>query len=179
MVLYEKACSGGEAKGCVNLGSIYLNGEGVAKSVNRAIAFYKRACDKGHEGACGWLQKAGKGFVEPDSLADERTASDAERPSAGLIGSISGTDVPRVRRGAMPRIIDGETWIVVLDRRKKHRLNEVGMLIWQLCDGRNVNAIVDSVVDEYEVDRSTAMRDAKKFLSELHEVGALELESGH
>jgi TPR repeat protein len=50
--LFQKACDGGERKGCNTLGLMYYNGEGVPKDLNRAKDLYKRACDAGGSGGC-------------------------------------------------------------------------------------------------------------------------------
>jgi TPR repeat protein len=50
--LFQKACDGGERKGCNTLGLMYYNGEGLPKDLNRAKDLYKRACDAGGSGGC-------------------------------------------------------------------------------------------------------------------------------
>ncbi len=49
---YEKACDAKYFKACTNLGSLYLQGVGVAKNPTKARRLYKRACDGGDEVAC-------------------------------------------------------------------------------------------------------------------------------
>jgi len=43
--LYKKACDGGNAWGCNNLGNLYANGHGVQQNYFKAAKFYKKACD--------------------------------------------------------------------------------------------------------------------------------------
>ncbi len=50
--LYQRACDGGEGRGCKNLGVMYENASGVAKDMKRAAELYEQACDKGDPGAC-------------------------------------------------------------------------------------------------------------------------------
>ena len=50
--LYTKACDGGNADGCTNLGVMYVNGEGVKLDKKRALALYGKACDLKNEQGC-------------------------------------------------------------------------------------------------------------------------------
>jgi hypothetical protein len=50
----------------------------------------------------------------------------------------------------------------------EHDLNEVGSLVWELCDGAHTVAeIARRLTDEFEVDSTTAERDAADFIAEL------------
>ena len=61
---YEKACNGGDASGCFNLGELYRTGEGVPQDFSKAKELYKKACDEGLEVGCekyhSLKQKIGK-----------------------------------------------------------------------------------------------------------------------
>ena len=62
--LYKKACDGGCALGCSNLGALYDNGLGVNQSYAKAASLYKKACDGGCAEGCynlGLLYKNGLG----------------------------------------------------------------------------------------------------------------------
>lgn len=48
----QKACDAGSAKGCSNLGLLYVLGQGVEQDDTKAAQFYKKACDGGNAGAC-------------------------------------------------------------------------------------------------------------------------------
>ena len=50
--LYTKACDGGDASGCSNLGVMYSNGEGVRLDKKRALALFGKACDMKEERGC-------------------------------------------------------------------------------------------------------------------------------
>ena len=50
--LYEKACNGGDASGCFNLGVMYYNGQGVRADKQKALNLYGKACDMKHQTAC-------------------------------------------------------------------------------------------------------------------------------
>lgn len=66
-----KACDGGNASECLKLGSLYDNGEGVARNKVRAITLYSKACDGGNVLGCFNLGAL-------DSFAGQRTAQDKE-----------------------------------------------------------------------------------------------------
>jgi GeoRSP system PqqD family protein len=73
------------------------------------------------------------------------------------------------------RVMDGKAVVVVIDTRKLHVMNPVGTRVWELCDGRTVAEIIDSIVAEFEVDRVDAERDVAVFLEQLEAVGAVEM----
>jgi len=51
--LYNKACDGGLADGCNNLGRMYAHGKGVKMDMTRAMGYARRACDADSWIACG------------------------------------------------------------------------------------------------------------------------------
>lgn len=56
-VRFEKACKGGIADGCLRLGDLYFNGEGVPKDKARAATEYEKACKGGSAVGCAKLPK--------------------------------------------------------------------------------------------------------------------------
>jgi pyrroloquinoline quinone biosynthesis protein D len=90
---------------------------------------------------------------------------------------IAASATPKRNERVAARVVEGKALIVVIDQKQLHTLNEVGTRVWELCDGRSVDAIADAVVDEFEVDKQTAMRDVQRFVDELRALGALELEA--
>ena len=52
MELYGKACDGGNANGCSNLGSMYFSGKGVKQSNVNALKYSGMACDMKSELGC-------------------------------------------------------------------------------------------------------------------------------
>ena len=42
----------GNASGCHNLGLLYFNGDGVKQDYNKAMEFFGKACDLGHQKGC-------------------------------------------------------------------------------------------------------------------------------
>lgn len=51
-ILFQKACDGGNALGCNNLGFMYANGQGVKQDYARAKQLYGKACDLKLELGC-------------------------------------------------------------------------------------------------------------------------------
>jgi len=52
---YKKACEGGNALGCSNVGLLYVKAEGVKQDYVEAKKYYGKACDGGHATACSTL----------------------------------------------------------------------------------------------------------------------------
>ena len=50
--LWQKACDGGDAEGCSNLGLLYKNGQGVKQDYQKAAQLYQKACDSGEAKGC-------------------------------------------------------------------------------------------------------------------------------
>lgn len=50
--LYEKACTYGEPIGCCMLGDCYNEGKGVAQDLTKAVEYFHKACDGGHQPCC-------------------------------------------------------------------------------------------------------------------------------
>ena len=55
--LFQKACDGGEAGGCSNLGVVYANGQGVKQDFPTAKQYFGRACDLGLQLGCDNYRK--------------------------------------------------------------------------------------------------------------------------
>jgi hypothetical protein len=53
--LYRKACDGGNAQGCNNLGNFYETGRGIAQDHGQAASLYRKACDGGNPDGCNNL----------------------------------------------------------------------------------------------------------------------------
>ena len=50
--LYQKACDGGDAGGCLNLGVLYKIGQGVKQDYQKAAQLSQKACDSGEAKGC-------------------------------------------------------------------------------------------------------------------------------
>jgi TPR repeat protein len=55
--LFTKACDGGDAQGCFNLGAMYNNGEGVRQDKFEAVELFGKACDMRDESGCEWYAR--------------------------------------------------------------------------------------------------------------------------
>ena len=63
--LLQKACDGGNALGCYNLGVLYAKGQGVRQDYQKAAQLYQKACDGGNAVGCynlGVLYKNSQSF---------------------------------------------------------------------------------------------------------------------
>jgi hypothetical protein len=76
------------------------------------------------------------------------------------------------------RTIDGQEVVVVPRTRKLQILNEVATRIWELCDGRPVSRIAETIVDEYEVEREEAQRDVIELVSDMLARGMVRVTDG-
>ena len=73
------------------------------------------------------------------------------------------------------RQIDDEVFIYDRDRADVHSFNGVGAFIWRCIEKTfDDNAIVEALLEEYEVDRITAERDLRRFVGTITEQGLLE-----
>jgi hypothetical protein len=86
------------------------------------------------------------------------------------------TDKTIIRRtaSALWRPFDQETAVILPTASAVRVLNEVGARVWELADGRTFGEIIDTLVNEYDVERIQLQLDAETFLSELHSRGLLE-----
>jgi hypothetical protein len=76
------------------------------------------------------------------------------------------------------RIIDGKAVVITIDENQVHVFNAVGTRVWQLADGRSLDAIIDDVVAEFEVERGRAALDVCHFAAQLVAVGAARIDGG-
>lgn len=74
-----------------------------------------------------------------------------------------------------------DTWVVLpvgqasVDFNAMLTLNDSGAILWKALEqGGDAETLADALCAEYEVDRGTALADAKEFLDKLEQVGCLE-----
>lgn len=73
------------------------------------------------------------------------------------------------------RKIAGEFFIVDTENSYLHKLNEVGSFIWEcLMSEMDKDEIIKKILDEFEVDYSTAKTDLEEFIEELKEKKLIE-----
>jgi len=81
---------------------------------------------------------------------------------------------PKVVDGLLTRVVDDD--LVVLDRQNEqiHRLNALSAFIVDQCDGtRSEQAIIDAIVERYDVERPVAAADAEAIIVQLRTLGIL------
>jgi hypothetical protein len=72
--------------------------------------------------------------------------------------------------------IDRDGTVLHVSDREVVRVNEVGARVWQLADGsRSLRAIAHEITVEFDVTDERALADAKSFVAELWELGAIDL----
>ena len=56
----------------------------------------------------------------------------------------------------------------IADMNSVYTLNETGAFIWELIDGkRNVEEIINSVTEEYDIDHGSAVEDVFSFMENM------------
>lgn len=72
--------------------------------------------------------------------------------------------------------VDGLIVMVELnEKRLFHKMNPVGSLIWELCDGdHNTDSITKKIADEFDVSADQAKNDVTIFLEQLKNMNLLE-----
>ena len=82
------------------------------------------------------------------------------------------------------RVIAGEALLVPISNETQiagrlFSLNEVGAFIWEQIDGRrNLSAILQGILREYEIEEDTARADLISLIDELEKLGAIRLADG-
>lgn len=79
----------------------------------------------------------------------------------------------------VPRVVAGETILVPVRGELAHMkqifvLNPVAEFVWQNLNGsKAVESVLAGVVEEFDIDESTARSDVLEFLAELEEAGLI------
>jgi hypothetical protein len=70
--------------------------------------------------------------------------------------------------------VSGETVLLDLDSEQYFGLDAVGTRVWQLIgEGASADAVVDTLLGEYEVERETLAADVDELLARLAEAGLI------
>jgi hypothetical protein len=81
----------------------------------------------------------------------------------------------RISKDVLAQELEGETVILDLASESYFGLNEVGTRIWALVEeGQSREAVVDTLVDEYDVERDVLEKDVSELLDQLNEAGLIE-----
>jgi hypothetical protein len=82
----------------------------------------------------------------------------------------------RISKDVLAQELDGETVLLELASDSYFGLDAVGTRVWQLLnDGQGQSAMVDTLLDEYEVERETLERDISELLDRLSGAGLIEI----
>lgn len=73
------------------------------------------------------------------------------------------------------RRIDGLVAIISLDANRVRLLNRVGSFLWERCDGRTAQELVDDTCARFTVDVEVARRDIADFVDDLAGRGMITL----
>lgn len=81
----------------------------------------------------------------------------------------------RRRQGLAHQTIEGETLIVVPKERLYHALNEVGSHLWAALEReQTIDALVEGLCEEFEVEGDAARKDVEEFLSKMKSLSLVE-----
>lgn len=80
----------------------------------------------------------------------------------------------RKRSGLESQVVDNE--ILILDSKtcRFFRLNRVGGLVWELCNGASAQAIAEAISRDFEVSVADALTDVRAYLKQLAKSGLVE-----
>ena len=82
----------------------------------------------------------------------------------------------RISEDVLSQEVAGETVLLDLASESYFGLDEVGTRIWQLLkDGAGREQVVDTLLDEYEVERDVLENDVSELLERLAEAGLVTL----
>lgn len=85
----------------------------------------------------------------------------------------------KIKKELIKRSIAGETVLVPVGRTVYEAnglfvLNELGDFLWERLPGaENEEQLLQSILEEYEVDEQTARKDLRMFLAKLTEMGII------
>ena len=86
----------------------------------------------------------------------------------------------KIKKGFVVREVGGKKYAVATGEVAKSfkgmlGLNDMGALIFELLQtDTTVQAVVDSILNEYEADRKTVEADVEKFVSQLKSIDVIE-----
>ena len=86
----------------------------------------------------------------------------------------------KIKNGFISRQVAGNNVVVATGAQSKNfngviKLNESGLLLWnKLVAGADRDQLIESILDEYDIDREVAAADVDNFIGVLRDAGALE-----
>ena len=89
--------------------------------------------------------------------------------------NVSEDRVLRVSRDVLFQEVNGEMVLLDMAGERYFGLNDVGARVWQLLhEGTNIGGIVETLFDEFEVDRETLEADVYALLAQLTDAGLVD-----
>lgn len=86
-------------------------------------------------------------------------------------------DAIQISKNVMMRDLEGESVLLDLDSQHYYGLGEVGTRMWQLLEKHGEpRAVVDDLLEEFDVERPRLERDLETFLAELEAAGLVTVE---
>ncbi|MBF0498456.1 MAG: lasso peptide biosynthesis PqqD family chaperone [Deltaproteobacteria bacterium] len=93
--------------------------------------------------------------------------------------SISSASIISRSQDVVSGNIDGEIVMMHIKAGMYYGLDDVASRIWELTEEPlRVDTLIDRLLDEYNVDRTTCERDVLDFLEDLHQGNILEIVLG-
>jgi hypothetical protein len=72
--------------------------------------------------------------------------------------------------------IEGQVVMMSIENSKYFGMDEIGTQIWQLVDKNlTYNEIIESLLDEYEIDRDTCEKESTEFIDKLLKYKLIEM----
>ena len=76
----------------------------------------------------------------------------------------------------MAQEVNGETVLLDLQSELYFGLNDVGTRTWQLlCQGQSIRQVLANLLDEFEVDETTAVADISQLVTDMEDQGIITL----
>jgi hypothetical protein len=81
-----------------------------------------------------------------------------------------------ISKNVLAQELSGETVLLDLASENYFGLDAVGTRVWQLLnEGKDGSVLVDTLLDEYDVERKVLERDIAELLDRLSEAGLIEI----
>ncbi len=81
---------------------------------------------------------------------------------------------PKKMEKLLEREIDDEIVVLSPEGKFLHSFEGSARFIWSLIDGlRTIDSILDSIIEEYQVEPGTARNDLENFLAELQDLSLI------